>query len=100
MSWLIKTVIMRYGGQKAHRHGIWFFLGLLAAHDRVLRGRRRAERAAEHYDQGLKRLDDRWAGGGTPGDTFLDPDHPYAADLDLFGRGRRRVQPRRLRRHR
>ncbi len=29
VSWLIKTVVMRYGGQKAHRNGIWFFLGLL-----------------------------------------------------------------------
>lgn len=63
------------------------FLGLLAAHDRVLRGRRRAERAAEHYDDGLKRLDDRWAGRGSAGDAFLDPEHPYSADLDLFGRG-------------
>src|SRR5262249_22045421 len=26
-------------------------------------------------------------GTGTPGDRFLDPDHPYAADLDLFGTG-------------
>jgi len=30
VSWLIKTVMMRYGGQKTHRTGIWFFLGLLA----------------------------------------------------------------------
>lgn len=29
VSWLVKTVILRYGGQKAHRNGIWFFLGLL-----------------------------------------------------------------------
>jgi hypothetical protein len=28
-SWLIKTVVMRYGGQKAHREGIWFFMGLV-----------------------------------------------------------------------
>lgn len=30
VSWLIKTVIMRYWGQKAHRHGMWFFMGLVA----------------------------------------------------------------------
>lgn len=29
VSWLIKTVVMRYGGQKAHREGIWFFMGLV-----------------------------------------------------------------------
>jgi hypothetical protein len=29
VSWLIKLVLMRYGGQKAHRQGLWFFLGLI-----------------------------------------------------------------------
>jgi hypothetical protein len=29
VSWLIKTVIMRYWGQKAHRQGIWYFSGLI-----------------------------------------------------------------------
>jgi hypothetical protein len=29
VSWLIKTVIMHYWGQKAHRQGIWFFLGVI-----------------------------------------------------------------------
>src|SRR5262249_13726544 len=33
------------------------------------------------------RLEDRWTGSGEPGDRFLDPEHPNAADLDLFGRG-------------
>lgn len=30
VSWLIKSVLMRYGGQKAHRQGLWFFLGLIS----------------------------------------------------------------------
>lgn len=30
VSWAIKVVIMRYWGQKAHRQGIWFFLGLIS----------------------------------------------------------------------
>ncbi len=29
ISWLIKSFIMHYWGQKAHRSGIWFFLGLI-----------------------------------------------------------------------
>src|SRR5439155_424745 len=28
-----------------------------------------------------------WAGAGNPGDRYADDTHPYAADLDLFGRG-------------
>ncbi len=30
VSWLIKLVIMHYWGQKAHRNGVWFFLGLIS----------------------------------------------------------------------
>jgi hypothetical protein len=30
VSWAIKYVVMRYWGQKAHRKGIWFFLGMIS----------------------------------------------------------------------
>ena len=30
-------------------------------------------------------MDGLWAGRGETGERFLDPAHPYAADLDLFG---------------
>ncbi|MBC7287790.1 MAG: hypothetical protein H5T86_07050 [Armatimonadetes bacterium] len=30
VSWLIKLSIMRYWGQKAHRSGVWFFMGLIS----------------------------------------------------------------------
>jgi len=39
------------------------------------------------YQAGLERLDGAWAGKSSPGTEFLDPDHPYASDLDLFGVG-------------
>ena len=34
---------------------------------------------------GIARLEDRWAGTGETGERFLDPAHPYARDLDIFG---------------
>ena len=37
--------------------------------------------------RGIARIEDRWAGTGQTGDRFRDPNHVYAADLDLFGRG-------------
>ena len=43
--------------------------------------------AASHYDRGLARMDDRWVGQGRQGREFESADHPYAGDLDLFGRG-------------
>ncbi len=63
------------------------FLALVAAFDRVSAERRRAERRIAHYERGIARLEDRWAGTGESGSRFRDPEHPYAEDLDLFGAG-------------
>ena len=63
------------------------FSGLMLLHLRIDKHRQFALRAARYYEQGLKRLDDKWAGTGSTGEKFADPEHPYAADLDLFGRG-------------
>ena len=63
------------------------FLFLADMQQRITQARRRCERAAALYDQGLARLDDRWAGMGATGERFLEESHPYAADLDLFGHG-------------
>jgi len=63
------------------------FLVLVVTHGRLIRLRRRAERAVAFYEAGLARVEHRWAGHGDSGERFLDEDHLYAADLDLFGRG-------------
>ncbi len=61
------------------------FVCLIVAHERVLRARRAAGRSVTHYERALARLDGQWAGHGETGERFLDHQHPYAADLDLFG---------------
>jgi hypothetical protein len=58
---------------------------LAVAHARLLQRADRARRAARMYERGLDRLHSRWAGTGRGGDAFLEQ-HPYARDLDLFGR--------------
>jgi len=63
------------------------FVALLVAHARLRARHRRAERAATFYTRGLARLDGRWSGAGRTGAQFLEPDHPYAADLDVLGPG-------------
>jgi hypothetical protein len=63
------------------------FVVLLILYGRVNRASRRAERAAAFYERGLARLEDRWMGSGDFGVRYLDPNHPNAADLDLFGKG-------------
>ena len=56
-------------------------------HERLLTARERARRAIRFYDRGVARLEDRWSGTGATGLAYLPADHPYAADLDLFGVG-------------
>jgi MutS-like protein len=60
---------------------------LVQRHDRVIHARDAASRAIAFYERGLARIDDRWPGTGEPGERFADDRHPYANDLDLFGRG-------------
>ena len=63
------------------------FVPLVVAHGRVMTRRRRAERVAAFHERGIARVDGHWAGQGSTGVRFLDEEHPYAADLDLFGVG-------------
>src|SRR5262245_43330684 len=63
------------------------FLALVVSHEPIRRAGDRARRAVDFYAKGLARLDETWAGTGVSGSEFLDVDHPYAADLDLFGTG-------------
>src|SRR5687768_5381893 len=62
-------------------------LALAETQSRISNARRRCERAAAFYDLGIARLADRWAGTGATGERFFDAAHPYAGDLDLFGKG-------------
>lgn len=60
---------------------------LFVVHERVLQSKSRCLRLKKFYEQGMARIEDRWAGTGQTGDRFLDASHPYARDLDLFGKG-------------
>ncbi|WP_242339300.1 MULTISPECIES: DNA mismatch repair protein MutS [Anaeromyxobacter] len=63
------------------------FVALAVVHDRVLSARARARRAVAFHTAALARMDGTFAGAGAGGERFADPAHPYALDLDLFGRG-------------
>ncbi|MBY0524952.1 MAG: hypothetical protein K2R98_16220 [Gemmataceae bacterium] len=63
------------------------FIVLVLFHETVRRGQRQAQRGIAYYQRALARLDGQWAGTGQSGDRFRDDAHPYAADLDLFGKG-------------
>ena len=63
------------------------FVALMAWHSRILRELQQFQRAVGFYERGFARIEERWAGSGEQGNRFDDPSHPYAQDLDLFGRG-------------
>jgi len=63
------------------------FIALFVIHDRLLKVAELHRRAVRYFERGLARLDGNWAGTGEAGLAYLDPAHPYAQDLDLFGKG-------------
>ncbi len=65
---------------------VGFFIVLAVLHEKVIASIGLRGRAIRFYEMGLARVQDRWAGNGETGEHFLDPAHPYARDLDIFGR--------------
>src|SRR6185295_12127366 len=56
-------------------------------HELLLRRLDQRRRAERYFEKALARLDGKWAGTGEAGERYLIADHPYAQDLDLFGKG-------------
>ena len=75
-------------------HPGWLVLPLLVfgvlimIHDRVIRQRDLARDAVHYHERALGRLDHTWIGTGLHTADYVEAEqHPYAADLDLFGEG-------------
>ncbi len=63
------------------------FVALVAAHGPVVSALARRRLAAAFYRRGLARLAGDWSDPLDEGAEYRDEEHPYAEDLDLFGRG-------------
>jgi hypothetical protein len=66
---------------------IAIFLVLAVLQERRIRQIRFRTRDIDFFERGLARIGDRWSATGESGERFLDPLHPYARDLDVFGAG-------------
>ena len=66
--------------------GIIGFILLAARHSRLFRKLDELKALAAINQQGIDRCEDRWAEFKERGDEFVDHDHPYSSDLDIFGR--------------
>jgi hypothetical protein len=63
------------------------FVALVVIHEKLIKELERRKRAARFFEKALARLDGNWAGTGEAGDRYIEAAHPYAVDLDLFGKG-------------
>jgi len=88
------TIVVFALGLEARIASAWWLIVPVAAlaflekaHERALASLKKCTRIIGFYERGLARMEDRWTGTGETGDDFLDPAHPYARDLDLFGLG-------------
>ena len=66
--------------------GAVLFIALSVWHESVMRALARARAAVAYYEQGIARIGGTWMRDEASGDRFRDRDHPYADDLDIFGR--------------
>jgi hypothetical protein len=65
--------------------GVFVVVALL--HARLLNRLDRVRSAIHFYERGLARIHHEWMGQGRAGDGYRQPEHLYADDLDIFGRG-------------
>jgi hypothetical protein len=63
------------------------FAVLVVWHEQLRTKRRRIKCGLSFYEACLARMDGKWAGTGNSGNEYLQAEHPYAADLDIFGKG-------------
>jgi hypothetical protein len=84
--WLIK-----YHATKAYLLliPILIFIALAVLHEKVLQKLKNCRRLLAYYNRGIARMESRWVEDikSETGERFLDPVHPYARDLDIFGPG-------------
>lgn len=63
------------------------FVVLMVLHDGVLERKKRADAAVAWANEGLERLDGKFAHDPRPGEPSPVDGHPYAGDLDVLGKG-------------
>lgn len=63
------------------------FALLVVLHERAKKALDRGAQIRDFYELGVARLDGTWVGRGDAGVEFIREHHPFANDLDVFGRG-------------
>lgn len=90
---LLCLMLAAYWLATGEPHPLWavapvgLFILLVVIHSRVLQRKHKADLGIVYYDRCFERLEGRWSDVGETGDRYQDHTHPYASDLDVFGKG-------------
>jgi hypothetical protein len=64
-----------------------FFFGIVVVlHEKELRRAKKAQKKIDFYESGRRRICGDWHEDGLLGSDFIDKDHLFSGDLNLFGR--------------
>lgn len=61
------------------------FTLVVVFHQRVKKGLKRCQARIGFYDAFIKRINGEWTGFSDTGAEFVKPEHPFSADLNIFG---------------
>ncbi|MCM8537480.1 MAG: hypothetical protein NE334_16180 [Lentisphaeraceae bacterium] len=59
---------------------------VVAIHERKLSAVKTAQKQIDFYEAGIRRIEGDWQEDGSLGEEFIDKDHLFSGDLNLFGR--------------
>ncbi|TYO97447.1 MutS-related protein [Desulfallas thermosapovorans] len=66
---------------------VLIFIAMVVKHNRIKAEIKYLETQVAINDKGLRRLEGKWGEFADTGERFIDPEHRYASDLNIFGQG-------------
>jgi ABC-type multidrug transport system fused ATPase/permease subunit len=67
--------------------GVGIFFVLVVHHEQLHKQKKRIEHCLSVLQRFLNRLNNKWIDYSDTGEEFIDGEHPYSTDLDIFGKG-------------
>ncbi len=67
--------------------GSGFFFVLVIYHERLHKQKKKLQQILSVLQRFLNRLNNKWIEYSDSGSEFIDNEHPYSTDLDIFGKG-------------
>ncbi|MCA9037020.1 MAG: hypothetical protein KDA91_17915 [Planctomycetaceae bacterium] len=63
------------------------FAALVPLHNKCVEELQRCQRVLKFYQECISRIDGKWSDRSQCGSQFIDTNHPWVVDLDVFGQG-------------